>query len=282
MLRRMARMRRLDSLHRWIPAGYVTTLDEGAQRCDESVTWRAFPGTAGMLARAAPQGAAREELVMQRSRSTALGLCLVAALGAVAVARIFASRSASAQQANLVRDFFGEADEEVTAVTPVPSGMTCGGLSVGSGLTVQTTEPAGGFTGACLMNRSYGGASLPTVCFSPDNATYVGTRTDGGTGTSSASVQCSVPAANVVQPDWSIGPAQGASPTRQNTTAYQVLETCAPHVQGGGGDCAIYPNGGCPCNTTPVSQSCCTHYGTKMASSDGMTATGTAYFSVMQ
>jgi hypothetical protein len=207
---------------------------------------------------------------MERSRSTALGLCLVAALGTVAVARVFASRSASAQQANVARDFFGEADEEVTAVAPVPSGMTCAGLTVGAGLTVQTTEPAGGFTGACLMNRPYG-ASLPTVCFSPDNATY-----NGATG----SVQCSIAAANVAQPDWSIGPAQSANPTRQNATSYQVMETCAPHVKGG--DCAIYANGGCPCNTMPVSQSCCTHYGTQMTSSDGQKATGTAYFSVMQ
>jgi hypothetical protein len=208
---------------------------------------------------------------MQRSRSTALGLCLLAVLGTVAVARVLRSRPASAQQATLVRDFFGEADEEVTAVTPVPSGMTCAGLSVGSGLTVQTTEPAGGFTGACLMNRPYA-ATLPTVCFSPANATYNGATT---------SVQCSVPAANVVQPDWSLGAPQGTTPTRQGASgSYQVMETCAPHLTSG--DCPLYENGGCPCNTMPISQSCCTHYGTKMASSDGQKATATAYFSVMQ
>jgi hypothetical protein len=207
---------------------------------------------------------------MRRSRWTTLGLFLLGALGALAVARVLGGRSARAQQANLVRDFFGEADEEVTAVAPVPSGMACGGLTVGAGLTVQTTEPPGGFTGACLMNRAYG-AILPSVCFSPANATYNGPT---------ASVQCSIPAANVAQPDWSLGSPQNGNPTRQNASgSYQVMETCAPHVKGG--DCATYPNGGCPCNTMPISASCCTHYGTKLASSDGQTATGTAYFSVM-
>jgi hypothetical protein len=211
---------------------------------------------------------------MRRSRWATLGLFLLGVLGVFAVSRILGGRPASAQQANLVRDFFGEADEEVTSVAPVPSGMACGGLSVGSGLTVQTTEPAGGFTGACLMNRPYG-ATLPSVCFSPAAAPAASVTFNGPT----TSVQCSIPAANVVQPDWSLGAPQNGKATRQTATSYQVLETCAPHVKGG--DCAIYPNGGCPCNTLPVSASCCTHYGTQMASSDGQTAKGTAYFSVM-
>jgi hypothetical protein len=210
---------------------------------------------------------------MRRSRWATLGLFLLAVLGVYAVSRALGSRSARAQQANPVRNFFGEADEEVTAVAPVPSGVTCAGLSVGSGLTVQTAEPASGFTGACLMNRPYG-AALPSVCFSPDSATYTGY--DGGT----ASVKCSAPAASVAQPDWSIGAPQNGKATRQNASdSYEVMETCVPHVKGG--DCALYANGGCPCNTMPISGSCCTHYGTRMASSDGQTATGTAYFSVM-
>jgi hypothetical protein len=181
------------------------------------------------------------------------------------------------------RDFYGEADQEVTAVTPVPDGMVCGGLSVGNGLTVQTSEPAGGFTGACLMNRAYGGG-LPSVCYSPSPATYT-------TGDPGHTVQCTVPAANVAQPYWYVDvQQQPGKVTRQSVARLRTLETCAPHL--GSIDPACHtvppepyqgpnednPNGDCPCGTKLVSHSCCTFFGQQLSSSDGQTATGTAYF----
>lgn len=206
---------------------------------------------------------------MSRSRS------MIVALGLVALGGVFAFARARAQGKPFVRDFAGEADEEVTSVIPVPDGMVCGGLSVGSGLTVQTSEPAGGFTGACLMNRPYG-ASLPSVCFSPTNGSYA------NYGKQEGSVKCTVPASNVNQPEWSVRSDQEAGAvTRQYAkNSYRVLETCAPHLGHPDPLCPLYEHsiGDCPCNTVPVSHSCCTHYETKMTSGDGQTATGTAYF----
>jgi hypothetical protein len=195
---------------------------------------------------------------MRRRRPIGVAVGLLAVCGAVALAWVRV-HAAHADPQDLVRDFYGEADEEVTAVAAAPTGMVCGGLSIGSGLLVETTEPPTGFTGACLMNRPYG-ASLPTVCYSPANANYSGPGT----------VQCTIPAANVVQPSWHIGVSpEGGTVTRQYLNeSYRVLETCAPHVAG---DCGA--------NMAPVSHSCCTHYGTAMTSNDdGKTAIGTAYF----
>lgn len=200
---------------------------------------------------------------MKRSLVTALVIGSSIFVGALALV-------ARAQSASLVLDFFGEADQDVTAVTAVPAGMKCGGLTVDAGLVVETTEPPQGFTGACLMNRPYG-ATVPTVCYSPANATY---SSQGGT------TQCTAPAANVVQPDWYVNVNQAGALSRQNLpNSYRVMETCAPRLSAPDPNCQWgSTNSNCPCNTQPVSQSCCTHYGVAMTSTDGQTAAGTAYF----
>lgn len=223
----------------------------------------------------------------------------VSALGLFVLIRESRPRSALADTPPVPRDFYGEADPDVTAgVTPVPDGMNCGGLSVAPLplgapgmeplLTVQTSEPPGGFTGACLMNRLYGTGLLPSVCYSPSPATYT-IRDHGPT------VECKVPAANVAQPDWKLS-IQGQEVTRQLVARLRTLETCVPHLgfvdpncqaqptqagkgfyAGANGD---YPNGDCPCGTVLVSHSCCTQIGAAMTSDDGQTARGVAYFTV--
>jgi hypothetical protein len=213
---------------------------------------------------------------MNRSRSVTLALAGTALASGLAIAAFAANRSAHAQGAKLVRDFYGEADEEVTGAAAVPAGMVCGGTaSVGSGLIVQTTEPPEGFTGACLMNRAYGSPLLPSVCFSPANGTFSSLDTLAPGSTKQGSVKCTAPATSVLQPEWHLSGGAGAV-TRSNFDGnYRIMETCVPH-----GECANYPNSNCPCDTMPVSNSCCTHRGTRMTSSDGKTASGTAYFTL--
>jgi hypothetical protein len=209
-----------------------------------------------------------------RAANLVVGLLAVGSLGTLTRAHV---RSAQAQAEAPVRDFYGEADEEVRAVAAAPAGMVCGALSVKSGLSVQTTEPPGGFTGACLMNRSYGGG-LPSVCYSPGKADYTG----------HAIVRCTLPAAEAVQPEWLISASDttGALARTPIDNNFRVLETCAPHLTMPSPDCLWGPdklNGNCPCNTVPVSHSCCTQFGTKMTTNDqGKTAVGTAYFSPQQ
>jgi hypothetical protein len=172
--------------------------------------------------------------------------------------------TADAKACSGPRDFYGECDDDLTATPNVPDGMKCGGQAVGSGLTVQTTEPPEGFTGACLLNRPYPTYGLPTVCFSPTSATYIledATRFDRP--------QCTVPAANVLQPNWHIAVDQtNHTVTREAAKdSYRVLETCVPHTAAGS----------CPQNTLAISHSCCSA-GAPMTSADGQTATGTVYF----
>jgi hypothetical protein len=216
---------------------------------------------------------------MKRSRFVTIALGLLAVAGAVVFAQAARTRSAHAQGTHVVHDFYGEYDQELTAVTPVPDGMVCG--DGGLTMTVQTSEPPGGFTGACLMSRPYGGG-LPGVCFSPSNATY--TIADLGQTT-----PCTVPAANVVQPDWTVNADQGAHKvTRQPVARMRTLETCVPHLGAPDTNCnnvpanitwagPSNPNGDCPCGTQLVSHSCCTQMGAAMQS-DGQTASGAVYF----
>jgi hypothetical protein len=201
------------------------------------------------------------------------GITLASAAVVVAVVGVrIGSHPAHADPSPRVRDFYGEADEDVTAVTPAPTGMACGMLSVGNGLTIQTSEPPEGFSGACLMERPYS-KGLPSVCYSPTNGSY---------DISLNPTQCKIPAASVVQPNWHLSVDQtNHTVTRENIPTYRVMETCGPHLATPSPDCAWGPdgrNGSCPCNMTPVSHSCCTQYGTPMDSADGMTASGTAYF----
>jgi hypothetical protein len=221
---------------------------------------------------------------MKLSRAATVAVGALAAAGTAVFAYCTRTRPAHAQANQAVRDFYGEASEEVTAVTAVPDGMVCGKASVGSGLTVQTTEPPGGFTGACLMNRPYGGGP-PSVCYSPSPAKY--TIQDMG-----PTAPCTIPAANVVQADWHVnasGPDAGNG-ARQAVARTRVLETCVPHLgeidtkcyakkqEQYFGPTSNFPNGDCPCGTTLVSHSCCTQFGRQLQSDDGVTASGPVYF----
>ncbi len=211
---------------------------------------------------------------MNRSRSVTMALAAIAIAGVVVFARSAPTRSAHAQGVQLVRDFYGEANEDVTGAAGVPAGIVCGGVPVGSGLTAQTSEPAEGFTGACLMNRRYGSPLLPSVCLSPTNGTYSSLDTLKP-GTPEPSVQCTAPAVSVLQPEWHLGAAGGKVTREDFANNYRVMETCVPHIAG---DCASYKNDNCPCDTVPISRSCCTQRGMQMTSADGQTAVGTAYF----
>ena len=182
-------------------------------------------------------------------------------------------------------DFYGEADNEVTAVAPAPLGMTCGSWS----LTTQTTEPPEGFTGACLMDRAYASGLvpvsgvLPAVCFSPVGATSLAdySTPDGhplGTGNTTGT-PCSIPASQVAQPSWRIqvNPSSGQV-VRQNQGSYRSMMTCVPHLAAAT-NCGGTFNSGCPCYTSPVSHSCCTPFATPMVSPDnGQTARANAMF----
>jgi hypothetical protein len=227
---------------------------------------------------------------MKRSQSMTIAAGALAVVGVVAVASAVRTGSAQAQGKQLVRDFFGEASEEVAVTSAVPDGMVCtdsnvegGAISyaVGSGLTVQTSEPPNGFRGACLLSRPYGGG-LPSVCYEPVDANYT-INTFGGTS------QCTIPAANAAQPDWSIGvdPKTG-NVSREPIPRERVLETCVPHLGHPDPNCSNMPpwitwatpnnpNADCPCGTALVSRSCCTQFGTPMQM-HGKTATGTVYF----
>jgi hypothetical protein len=193
---------------------------------------------------------------------------LLAGVVAVLVAR------ANPMPAPDVRNIYGEGDQDVTAVMPVPSGLTCGAWGV-TDLKVQTSEPPTGFTGLCLMDRPYG-ATLPTICFSPPGAKY----NDSFGNALVSTTTCAAPTSQVAQPSSQIHVDQGTGKvSRQSAAGYRRAVTCAPHMnpppQCAGGT----TNGGCPCFTTPVSNSCCTPFQTEMASSDGQTAQVAAYFS---
>jgi hypothetical protein len=126
-----------------------------------------------------------------------------------------------------------------------PIGLTCGTVA----LTVETSEPPTGFTGACLASHMNYVPQLPSVCYSPKagSVTY-------GTGFST----CTVPAASAYAPYWTL-PASYDS--------YRVLMTCYPQT----------PAGTCPQNSVSVSNSCC-DYGSEMTSLDGHVASGLVAF----
>jgi hypothetical protein len=186
-----------------------------------------------------------------------------------------------------VHDGFGEADEEVTAVIAAPVGMSCGSWGAAS-LQVQTSEPATGFTGACLLDRPYG-TTLPTVCYSPPAASGM---PDAGPSTGAtystpdghplmSSTPCTIPASQVVQPSWSVhvDPTTGQVSRQPAPNSYRRMVTCAPHLATPA-NCDGTSNGGCPCFMMPVSRSCCTPFATAMTlAQDGLNAQGTALFS---
>jgi hypothetical protein len=190
-----------------------------------------------------------------------LAVAACAALLVVGFVAAYAARAQSAPTA-VVRDFYGEAVEDLDPPAgAAPPGMVCGNLSVDAGLTMQTVEPLGGFTGACLTDPR--GGPLPAVCYSPNQASY----TDGGT------TVCSIPAANVTQPSWwiHVDPNSGAVARQPLATQYRRLVTCVPSA-----------GGACPGSTTLASRSCCTSALplTATSSGDGGVAQGTALFTL--
>jgi hypothetical protein len=119
-----------------------------------------------------------------------------------------------------------------------------GGLS----MTVQTDEPADGFTGACLLGpdgRISDHAQLPVVCFSPQGNVQYGVAAST---TEATMTEVIVRAAEVVQSDTPAAANFDVFPYTADYASYhyQVLMTCYP--KDAGGACA----GG-----TPVSRSCC-------------------------
>jgi hypothetical protein len=200
-------------------------------------------------------------------------------LAAVAIGvGLLASRAgADPAPSTALRDIYGEADEEATDVTAAPTGMACGAWAT-TDLKVETSEPPEGFTGACLMDRSYG-AALPSVCFSPSGAGATNYSTPDGHPLGPVTT-CTIPAAQVVQPSWRlhVDPNSGQVSRQNAGNSYRALLTCVPHLAAPA-NCSGTQNGGCPCFTSPVSRSCCTPFATAMTSSDGQTAQGTVYFS---
>jgi hypothetical protein len=157
-----------------------------------------------------------------------------------------------------------------------PAGLTCGSLS----LAMQTTEPATGFTGACLAQYMTYAAQLPVVCYSPavaggaEGGAAAGALPDGAPGDAGpgdagspastggvtygqGTTACMVPAGNVFRSYFTLA---------NSYDSYQVLMTCYPH--GDDGKCH---------QGFAVSRSCC-DYGTNLISLDGQTATGLVNF----
>jgi hypothetical protein len=125
--------------------------------------------------------------------------------------------------------------------------------AAGYSLSVQTTEPATGFVGACLAGQLTYTPQLPTVCFVPGGFFPYGPP-DANVLYGSGSTSVTLPAASV---------AQAYSMLPPSYDSYQTLMTCVPHTS----------TGGCPQPTFSVSHSCC-DLGTPMVSLDGVNASG--------
>lgn len=204
------------------------------------------------------------------------GVTAGVAVGAVGLG-VWLVRAAQADSPPVPRDGFGVADQDVTNVIAVPSGMKCGSFA----LTVQTSEPPAGFTGACLMDRPYG-ATVPSVCYSPTGAQYG--SADLALPSPTVTTTCTIAASQVQQPDWQIQVGSSRAITRMNAPAsYRQFVTCAPHLTTAQREAVVQactPVGGCPCYTQPVGvNSCCTPFSMAMApTGDGTTVQGTAFF----
>jgi hypothetical protein len=132
------------------------------------------------------------------------------------------------------------------------------------GTSVQMSEPDGGFLGACLVPFLLYAPQLPTVCYTPSGATYLGQP--GYTGPTTVTF----PASDV---------AFSYSPVA-NQDSYQSVMTCVPHLSAPQSSCATWAGQGtCPCGTFPISQSCC-DYGMHMVSVDGAHAQGVVAFTL--
>jgi hypothetical protein len=115
--------------------------------------------------------------------------------------------------------------------------------SGGVSLSIQTSEPPTGFTGACLLGpdgRPADHVQLPAVCFSPSGNVQYGVAT---------TTEVIVRAAEVLQSDTPPPPDFDDYPYSidYNAFHYQVLMTCYPKGAGGA----------CPTGSSAVSSSCC-------------------------
>jgi hypothetical protein len=136
-----------------------------------------------------------------------------------------------------------------------PSGSTLQTVkfpAAGYSLSVQTTEPATGFTGACLVPQLTYTPQLPTVCFVPGGFFPYGPP-DANVIYGNGSTSVTLPAAFVARP-YSTLPA--------GYDSYQTLVTCFPNSPPA-----------CPQPSFAVSNSCC-DMGTQMVSLDGKNASG--------
>jgi hypothetical protein len=167
---------------------------------------------------------------------------------------------AIAGTAGVVAGVVARGGAQSSTPTPGASEVLFGGADGGiGGITVQTSEPDGGFTGACLVPFVRYASQLPTVCYSPAGASY-------GTGFTTVSF----PAAEV---SFSYSPVP-------NQDSYQSVMTCAPHLAAAPSSCSTWAGQGtCPCGTFPISQSCC-DYGMHMQSVDGVHAQGVVAFTL--
>jgi hypothetical protein len=120
-------------------------------------------------------------------------------------------------------------------------------------LSVQTTEPASGFTGACLVAQLTYTPQLPTVCYVPGG--FVAPDVPAG-----SSVVYGSGSSNITLPAAAVARAYALLPPSYDS--YQVMVTCYPHTM----------SGGCPQASFAVSNSCC-DMGTNMTSLDGQSAT---------
>jgi len=161
------------------------------------------------------------------------------ALALVAGTALVGAQQATATDASTpaVTDASAPTFPSASAVTP-------------AGLTMQTTEPPGGFTGACLLPALIYAPQLPLVCYSPAGAqsSASGSGIEWG-----ATQEITFPAAQV---------AHSYDSLPSNNDSYYPVATCAPHVSDGGG---------CPTGLYAISASCC-DYGAQTISVDGTTA----------
>jgi hypothetical protein len=116
-------------------------------------------------------------------------------------------------------------------------------------VTVQKTEPATGFIGACRVPFITYAPQLPSVCYSPAGATY-------GFAMTTFAVS---PASAIARPYLASG---------TSIDSYDAIVTCYQPKS----------DGTCPAPSYPVSHSCC-DYGMNMTSLDGKVASAQVFIS---
>jgi hypothetical protein len=133
------------------------------------------------------------------------------------------------------------------------TGVTVKFPAAGYTLNVQTTEPAAGFTGACLVAQATYTPQLPSVCL-VGGGFFPNVPPDANVLYGNGATSITLPAAAV---------AHSYSTLPASYDSYQTLVTCYPRT----------PHGDCPQASFSVSHSCC-DMGMPMVSLDGKSATG--------